>query len=135
MFNPMRFFIQNSLSEPFNKKSYSRQMFEALAQKQQKDDSIVVDTLSAPDFLYYNKYYHLKNRLYINIEEKNGIILYLVDKDKMPTINKKYNSWIYSSWPSVNAPSLNYYCTEEDKKNGMDCSVHIGKLLYIKGKN
>lgn len=135
MFNPMRFFIQNSLSEPFNKKSYSRQMFEALAQKQQKDDSIVVDTLSAPDFLYYNKYYHLKNRLYINIEEKNGIILYLVDKDKMPTINKKYNSWIYSSWPSVNAPSLDYYCTEQDKKNGMDCSIHIGKLLYVKGKN
>lgn len=135
LFNPMRFFVQKSLSESFNKKSYSRQMFEMLVEKQQKEDSIIVDTLSAPDFLYYNKYYYLTNRLYINIEEKNGIILYLVDKDKMPTIDKKYNSWIYSSWPSVNAPSLDYYCTEQDKKNGMDCSFHIGKLLYIKGKN
>lgn len=134
LINSSIFFIQKSLSAPFNKKSYSRQMFEALVQKQQKDDSIVVDTLSAPDFLYYNKYFNLKNRLYINLEEKDGIILYLVDKDKMPTIDSNYNSWIYSSWPSVDSQLTDYSCTEEDKKNGIDCSFHIGKLLYLKGK-
>ena len=126
LFNPMRFFVQKSLSEPFNKKSYSRQMFETLVEKQQKDDSIVVDTLSAPDFLYYNKYHHLTNRLYMNIDTKNGVILYHTDKNKMPEINKKYNSWLYSSWPS-------YVCSEEDRQNGKDCPAYTGKMLYIKG--
>lgn len=120
--------IYKSLKKPFNKnKTCARELFVDMAQKQKLSDDIIVDALSMPDFLYYNSYYHLKNRLYLNIIQKDNVIMYNMDRGKgLPFVEN--SSWLYFSWPSVDYSDLKYdyakFCAESTKKG----------IIYRKGK-
>jgi len=118
-------FIKNIATEKFNKKDYARELFIDLSSRVSSSDIIIVDTLSTPDFLYYNSYFHLNNKIKFNINVKNGVIMYKYDKGVTLPIEKNENYWFYSPWSSGKYGYL--------KSDYVNKCKYGGKLLYFKG--
>lgn len=122
---PMVFIACNIVKEPFNKESCARELFIEMAEKQKVDDVIIIDTLSLPDFLYYNGYYNLKNRLYWNGLQKGKTILYKMDKDEQIPLEREHNNWLFATWPSTD-----YSYLTPDYEQG--CKYNSGLIMYFK---
>jgi len=122
---PTLIYIQKIHNENFTKKSCARELTEEMFSRIKPDDIIIVDTLSTPDFLYYEKYYKFRNKVLMNIEEKNGIVLYKTNRNEKFPINKDSFYWFYSPWSSRPNDNIKY-----DYRK--DCK-HGGKIMYING--
>ena len=122
---PSGAYIKKITSESITKRDCARELMFIMSETIKPNEEIIVDTLSTPDFLYYNKYFSLRNKVYFNFEVKNGKILYKYDKNKVLPIKKEHKYWFYSPWRSGIYNNLKY-----DYKN--ICSDG-GQLIYIDG--
>lgn len=125
MFFPTFVYMQKINNENFTKRSCARELTQDMASKIKQDDIIIVDTLSTPDFLYYGRYYNFRNEVFMNIKEKNGIILYKMNRNEELPLNKGAFYWLYSPWSSRTYDYVKY----DYQKN---CK-YGGKILYING--
>ena len=122
---PSARYIKKISTEKINKRNCSRVFMEYMANNIKPDDEIIVDTLSTPDFMYYNKYFKLNNVINMNIIQKDNKILYKYNKNTPLPIRKGKNYWFYSPWRS----GKYYYIQYEYQAI---CQFG-GRLLYING--
>ena len=118
-------YMKSFVTKKFDKHDCARELFIDLSSKIKHDDIIIVDTLSTPDFLYYNSYFRLNNKLKFNMRIDNGIIMYKYDKNVKLPIEKNKNYWFYSPWISGKYGYLKYEYINSCKFGG--------KLMYLEG--
>ncbi|MBR2525183.1 glycosyltransferase family 39 protein [bacterium] len=111
--------------QKITKRDCARELMIDLSNKINPQDIITVDTLSTPDFLYYNKYFNLKNITNFNIDVKNGKLLYKRDKNIPLNIEKNKKYWFYSPWVSGLYTGL--------KPDYINICKEGGRIFYING--
>lgn len=125
LLRPLAVFAQIAFFVKYDKYSCARELFDDMSERIKPTDVIVIDTLSSPDFLYYNFYHNLKNKIYTNIQIKDGLFQYSINRDDPMPFDKELDKFIFLSWPSHD-----YSLIKADYKN--ICPVNYGAILYMK---
>ena len=122
---PATGYITSMTHQKLTKQDCARELIEDMSNRIKPNDIILVDTLSTPDFLYYNKYFKISNPVNFNAIQKNNRLVYKYDKNIPLPINKGNKYWFFSPWGSGRYTSLKY---EYQNK----CEFG-GRILYLNG--